>query len=123
MNPRITTSVIGVLTTVMGMLALIYPKMVMQQVTGYAVDPGFSANFVLGEVRAAYGGVFTVIGIYTILAAMDPYPHDRAHLGRHVPRTGLRRRDRGIAGLVGLALGPLRGGGRRDARRRVADDA
>jgi hypothetical protein len=72
MNPRVTTSVIGVLTTVMGMFALIYPTMVMQQVTGYAVDPGFSANFVLGEVRAAYGGVFTVLGIYTILAAMDP---------------------------------------------------
>ena len=72
MNPRITTSVIGVLTTVMGMLALLYPAMVMHEVLGYAVDPGFSANFVLGEVRAAYGGVFTVLGIYTILAAMDP---------------------------------------------------
>lgn len=72
MNPRVTTSVIGVLTTVMGMLALVYPEMVMRQVTGFAVDPGFSANFVLGEVRAAYGGIFTVLGIYTILGAMDP---------------------------------------------------
>jgi Domain of unknown function (DUF4345) len=72
MNPRVTTSVIGVLTTVLGALALLYPQFVMSQVLGYAVDPHYSANFVLGEVRAAYGGVFTVIGIYTVLAAMDP---------------------------------------------------
>ena len=72
MNPRVTTSVIGVLTTVMGALALLYPQIVMQQVLGFAGDPGYSANFVLGEVRAAYGGIFTVLGIYTVLAAMDP---------------------------------------------------
>jgi hypothetical protein len=72
MNPRITTSVIGVLTTVMGALALLYPQMVMSQVLGFAVDPAYPTNFVLGEVRAAYGGIFTVIGIYTVLAAMDP---------------------------------------------------
>lgn len=72
MNPRITTIVIGVLTTIMGVFALIYPEMVMSQVTGFGVAPNFPATFVLGEVRAAYGGVFTVLGIYTILAAMDP---------------------------------------------------
>ena len=72
MNPRVTTSVIGVLTIVMGMLALVYPDMVMRQVTGFAVDPRFPENFVRGEVRAAYGGIFTVLGIYTVLAAMDP---------------------------------------------------
>jgi hypothetical protein len=72
MNPRVTTSVIGVLTTVMGALALLYPAMVMERVLGFAVAPTASANFVLGEVRATYGGVFTVLGIYTVLAAMDP---------------------------------------------------
>ncbi len=72
MNPRITTGVIGALTTVMGFLALAYPEIVMQQVLGFAVDPHSTANFVRGEVRAAYGGIFTVLGIYTILAAMDP---------------------------------------------------
>ena len=57
MNPRVTTSVIGVLTTVMGVLALLYPA------DGHAArcsaspsTPTYSANFVLGEVRAAYGG-------------------------------------------------------------------
>ncbi len=72
MNPRVTTTVIGVLTTIMGVLALTYPALVMRHVLGFTVDPTYTANFVLGEVRAAYGGVFTVIGIYTVLAAMDP---------------------------------------------------
>lgn len=72
MNPRLTTSVIGVLTTIMGVVALVYPELVMQRVLGFAVDPQFTGAFVRGEVRAAYGGIFTVMGIYTVLAAMDP---------------------------------------------------
>jgi hypothetical protein len=72
MNPRLTITVIGVLTTVMGVLALAYPGLVMQQVLGFAIDPQFTEAFVRGEVRAAYGGIFTVMGIYTVLAAMDP---------------------------------------------------
>ena len=72
MNPRITTIVIGVLTIVMGALALMNPALVMRHVLGFAVDPAYTANFVYGEVRAAYGGIFTVLGIYTVLAAMDP---------------------------------------------------
>lgn len=72
MNPRVTVAVIGVLTVIMGLLALTYPAIVMRHVLGFGVDPTYSAAFVLGEVRAAYGGVFTVLGIYTVLAAMDP---------------------------------------------------
>jgi len=72
MNPRVTTIVVGVLTIIMGMFALTRPELVMQHLLGFAVDPGFSAYFVRGEVRAAYGGIFTVMGIYTVLAAMDP---------------------------------------------------
>jgi hypothetical protein len=72
MNPRLTTSVIGVLTTIMGVLALAYPELVMQHVLGFAIDPQFTEAFVRGEVRAAYGGIFTVMGVYTVLAAMDP---------------------------------------------------
>jgi hypothetical protein len=72
MNPRITTIVIGVLTIVMGVLALMNPALVMRHVLGFAVDPAYTANFVYGEVRAAYGGIFTVLGVYTVLAAMDP---------------------------------------------------
>jgi hypothetical protein len=72
MNPRVTVTVIGVLTVVMGVLALTYPALVMRHVLGFGVDPTYSASFVLGEVRATYGGVFTVLGVYTVLAAMDP---------------------------------------------------
>jgi hypothetical protein len=72
MNPRITTTAIGVLTTIMGVVALTYPELVMHHVLGFAVDQAYPVNFVRGEVRAAYGGIFTVIGIYTVLAAMDP---------------------------------------------------
>lgn len=72
MNPRVTTIVIGVLTTVMGVFALLYPEMVMNRITGFAVAQSFSANFVHGELRATYGGIFTVLGIYTILGALDP---------------------------------------------------
>lgn len=57
----------------LGVGALLYPGLVMEKVLGFAVDPRASANFVRGEVRAAYGGIFTVAGIYTVLAAMDPY--------------------------------------------------
>jgi len=72
MNHRVTTTVIGVLTTIMGVLALTYPELLMRHVLGFTVDPAYTANFVRGEVRAAYGGIFTVMGVYTVLAAMDP---------------------------------------------------
>jgi hypothetical protein len=72
MNPRITTTVVGVLMLLLGLLALFYPDFVMAHVLGYAVHPAHSANFVRGEVRAAYGGIFVVAGAATILAAADP---------------------------------------------------
>ena len=50
------------------------------------VDPGFILRFVglaiasdhstpaypLGEVRAVYGGLFAVVGVFTLLSAIDP---------------------------------------------------
>ena len=71
MNPRTTTTVIGLITLVLGVLALFYPELVMSRVLGFAVRDSFSANFVRGEVRAVYGGLFTVLGTFTVLAAMD----------------------------------------------------
>jgi hypothetical protein len=47
----------------------------MAHVLGFAVDPAYAAQFVHGEVRAAYGGLFTVMGVATVLAAMDPAIH------------------------------------------------
>jgi hypothetical protein len=73
MNPRTTTMAAGVTMVILGALALFYPQMVMERVLGYAVDQAHSsANFVHGEVRAAYGGLFLVMGIYTLMAALDP---------------------------------------------------
>lgn len=73
MTPRNVTLGIGVLTVVMGVFALFYPEPVMERVLGFAVDPRATENFVRGEVRAAYGGIFTVVGVYTVLAAMSPW--------------------------------------------------
>jgi len=75
MNPRIVTLVIGIASTIFGIGGLISPAFVMERVVGFAVDPAFSENFVRGEVRAVYGGMFTVVGIATLLAAMDVYAH------------------------------------------------
>jgi len=59
----------------LGMAALLEPEMVMERVLGFAVDPKSTENFVHGEVRAAYGGIFTVVGVFTVIAAMNPYLH------------------------------------------------
>jgi hypothetical protein len=75
MNPRIVTAAIGVMTTILGIGGLVSPTLVMERVVGFAVDPSFSENFVRGEVRAVYGGLFTVIGVITLLAAMDVAAH------------------------------------------------
>lgn len=72
MNPRITTTVCGLLTLILGVLGLFYPGFVMERVLGFTVSDAYSANFVHGEVRAAYGGLFSVMGVATVLAAMDP---------------------------------------------------
>jgi hypothetical protein len=73
MNPRTVTAGIGGLTVLLGIGALLQPELVMKHVLGLAVDPGATANFARGEIRAAYGGIFTVVGVFTVLAAMSPY--------------------------------------------------
>jgi hypothetical protein len=75
MNPRIVTAAIGVLTTILGIGGLISPQLVMERVVGFAVDPSFTENFVRGEVRAVYGGMFTVLGVATLLSAFDLGAH------------------------------------------------
>jgi hypothetical protein len=75
MNSRTITAIIGAVTVLFGIGGLVSPEMVMQRVVGFAVDPSFSENFVRGEVRAVYGGLFTVMGAYTLQAAADPHSH------------------------------------------------
>ena len=75
MNPRVITAAVGSFMVLLGMAALLEPEMVMERVLGFAVDPKSTENFVHGEVRAAYGGIFTVVGVFTVMAAMNPYLH------------------------------------------------
>jgi uncharacterized protein DUF4345 len=72
MNPRITTSILGTLILLLGLAGLVYPELVMTRLLGFAVDPSHSHNAVLGEVRATYGGLFVVMGVYALLSAADP---------------------------------------------------
>lgn len=75
MNLRAVAATIGALTAVLGVLALLKPQLVMTRLVGFAVEPSFSENFVRGEVRAVYGGLFTVLGVLTLLSAMNLAMH------------------------------------------------
>jgi Domain of unknown function (DUF4345) len=75
MNSRTITGVIGAITLLFGIVGLFWPEVVMTRVVGFSVLPSFSANFARGEVRAVYGGLFTLLGIYTLLAATNPVAH------------------------------------------------
>ena len=74
MNPRVVAVVAGVITTVLGLAGLLYPDRVMG-VLGYAILNTANSAAVMGEVRATYGGLFVVLGGYTLLTAMDPAAH------------------------------------------------
>ena len=71
MNPRITAAVVGVITLGLGLAGLLYPARVMG-LLGFTVLNASQAAAVLGEVRATYGGLFVVLGVYTLAAAMRP---------------------------------------------------
>lgn len=74
MSPRITTGIIGIIILALGFFALVYPERAMGLLGFVTVNPSHLPA-TLGEVRATYGGIFVVMGIYTILAAMDPAAH------------------------------------------------
>lgn len=74
MNPKITTIVVGVIITVLGLFGLVYPERVLGLI-GLAYASPSHAAAALGEIRATYGGLFTVMGVYTLFAAMDPAAH------------------------------------------------
>jgi uncharacterized protein DUF4345 len=71
MNPRIVAGVLGAITLIMGLGGIATPDRVMAFV-GFA--PSTEANRVLAlcETRAAYGGLFAVLGAFTIWGAIDP---------------------------------------------------
>ncbi len=75
MNPRVTTIVLGAIIFALGLVALMFPQFAMERILGFAVAPSHAENAVLGEVRATYGGLFVVMGLFTLLAALDPHQH------------------------------------------------
>lgn len=74
MNPRVVAIITGAITTFLGLAGLLYPDRIMGML-GFAILNTANAAAVMGEVRATYGGLFVVLGVYTLLAALDPGVH------------------------------------------------
>jgi hypothetical protein len=77
MNGRVVTAFLGVLTVGMGLIGLTYPLHVMDWVGFAPLMTKPNAGTV--EARAIYGGLFLVLGIFTLWAATSPRAH-RAEL-------------------------------------------
>ncbi len=71
MNPRILTGVSGLVIMALGAMAILDPNL-MIGFLGYGVPAETSRAAVLGEIRATYGGIFFVMGVFTFLATMNP---------------------------------------------------
>jgi hypothetical protein len=78
MNPRLTAAAVGTIILVLGLTGLLAPDFARVTLLGFTADPA-RLNAVNGEVRATYGGFLVVMGLVTLLAAMDPVAH-RARL-------------------------------------------
>jgi len=72
MNPRIITILLGSVILSLGLVGLLFPQFTMDRILGFAVAPSHAANAVLGEVRATYGGLFVVMGLFTLFGALEP---------------------------------------------------
>jgi len=70
MNPRVTAIVAGLIMIGLGIFGLAYPDAVMGFV-GFAESNVSRRAAAYGEVRAVYGGLFLVMGVFTAVAAMD----------------------------------------------------
>jgi hypothetical protein len=73
MNGRVVTAAIGVLTVAFGVAGLIYPLHVMDWVGFSPLMTKPNAGTV--EARAVYGGLFLVLGVFTLWAATSPRRH------------------------------------------------
>lgn len=72
MNSRIVTLIVGIVTLGLGLAGLLYPDRIMG-VLGFTSASTSRPAAVLGEVRATYGGLFVVLGVYTLLAAREAW--------------------------------------------------
>jgi hypothetical protein len=73
MNGRVLAAFIGVLTVGLGVIGLTYPLHVMEWVGFSPLMTKPNAGTV--EARALYGGLFLVLGIFTLWAATSPRAH------------------------------------------------
>lgn len=71
MNPRLCTAAAGIVILLFGLAGLLAPQRVMG-VLGFVTLNASAAAATLGEVRAVYGGLFTVMGAYALFAALNP---------------------------------------------------
>jgi hypothetical protein len=75
MNGRVVTAIIGIITLLFGIVGLVYPDRVLFWVGLDLLSTNRQAGLV--EARAIYGGLFLVLGVFTLWASMSP----RAHRG------------------------------------------
>jgi hypothetical protein len=78
MNPRVVAGVLGAITLVMGLGGLASPERTLAFV-GFAPLVPTEPALAYGEARAAYGGLFAVLGAFTLWGAIDP-PGKRSSL-------------------------------------------
>ena len=71
MSPRVSTILVGLVIVALGVAGLVYPERVLG-ILGLAYANPSHAAAALGEIRATYGGIFLVMGVATLLAAMEP---------------------------------------------------
>ncbi|HXJ37385.1 MAG TPA: DUF4345 domain-containing protein [Candidatus Eisenbacteria bacterium] len=71
MNPRVVAGVLGAITVAMGLGGLASPERAMTFV-GFAPLVPTQPAPALSEARAVYGGLFTVLGAFTLWGAIDP---------------------------------------------------
>ena len=74
MSARGLTLTTGIVILLMGLAGLFYPDRVMG-LLGFTIMNATQSAAVLGEVRATYGGLFTVMGAAVVLAALNPAAH------------------------------------------------
>src|SRR5438105_2043188 len=98
MNSRIVTIIVGLIILALGFAGLLYPDRVMG-VLGFSILNTSHAAAALGEIRATYGGIFVVMGAYTLLAALDP-----AANGGRLLFIGAMWLGAGAGRLVGVSL-------------------
>jgi drug/metabolite transporter superfamily protein YnfA len=70
MNPRVVAGVLGANTLLMGLGGLASPERTLALV-GFAPLVPTAPALAYGEARAAYGGLFAVLGAFTLWGAID----------------------------------------------------